>query len=159
MSIWDKLNTMVQFWVAPLTQWFLRLFRQICNHTSKVITTHWKMTGALVLKSFACWSIATALRRLVFHKFGHVSSVLQDLNNIKIIRLLMRCYLPLINALRQASQSHWRCSHLKRPAWNLNRGDSHGCDFVIHPVWEDGSCQHLCQRRFGRIFSDILRKG
>ena len=117
MSIWDKLDAMVQLWLAPLTQWFLRLFRQICNHTSKVITTHWKMTGALVLKSFACWSTATALRRLVFQKFDHVSSVLQDLNNIKITRLLMRCYLPLINALRQASQSHWRCSHLELPAW------------------------------------------
>ena len=117
MSIWDMLNTMVQFWVAPLTQWFLRLCRNICNYTPKVITTQWKMTGALVLRPFVCWSMANSLRRLVRHGFGHVSSVLQDLNNIKIIRLLMRCYLPLINTLRQASQSHWRCSHLELPAW------------------------------------------
>src|SRR6056297_2780827 len=48
---------------------------------------------------------------------------------------------------------------LKRPAKNLNRGDSHTHDFVIHPVWEDGSCQHLYQTRFGRGFSDTLRKG
>ena len=117
MSIWDKLDAMVQLWLAPLTRWFLRLFRQICNYTSKVITTHWKMTGALVLRPFVCWSMANSLRRLVFHKFDHVNSVLQDLNNIKIIRLLMRCYLPLINTLRQAPQSHWRCSHLELPAW------------------------------------------
>src|SRR6056297_2219910 len=48
---------------------------------------------------------------------------------------------------------------LKRPAKNLNRVDSHTHDFVIHPVWEDGSCQHLYQTRFGRGFSDTLRKG
>ena len=41
---------------------------------------------------------------------------------------------------------------LKRPAENLNRWDSHGADFVIHPVWEDGSCQHHCRKRFVRGF-------
>ncbi len=43
---------------------------------------------------------------------------------------------------------------LKRPAENLNRWDSRGADFVIHPVWEDGSCQHHCQKRCGRGFRD-----
>ena len=43
---------------------------------------------------------------------------------------------------------------LKRPAENLNRGDSRGANFVIHSVWEDGSCQHHCQRRCGRDFRD-----
>ena len=43
-------------------------------------------------------------------------------------------------------------TQLKRPAENLNRWDSHGADFVIHPVWEDGSCQHHCRKRFVRGF-------
>jgi len=30
---------------------------------------------------------------------------LQDLNNVKIMRLLVQCYLPLTNTLRQAPQS------------------------------------------------------
>jgi transposase-like protein len=47
---------------------------------------------------------------------------------------------------------------LKRSAQNLNRWDSHTHDFVIQAVWEDGSCQHLCRTRFGRGFSDTLRK-
>jgi|AntRauTorcE11898_2_1112593.scaffolds.fasta_scaffold10628_3 putative transposase len=47
---------------------------------------------------------------------------------------------------------------LQRPAQNPNRRASHAYDFVIHPVWEDGSCQQLCQMRFGRGFRDILRK-
>jgi hypothetical protein len=48
---------------------------------------------------------------------------------------------------------------LKRPAKNLNRGDSRAHDFMIHPDWEDGSCQHHCWMRFVRGFSDTLRKG
>ena len=30
---------------------------------------------------------------------------------------------------------------------------------VIHPVQEDGSCQHLCRQRFDRGFGRTLRKG
>ncbi len=42
--------------------------------------------------------------------------------------------------------------NLKRPAQNLNRWDSLRYRFVIHPVWEDGSCQHLS----GQLY--LLRK-
>jgi hypothetical protein len=48
---------------------------------------------------------------------------------------------------------------IKRSAKKLNRGDSQAHDFVIHPDWEDGSCQHHCWMRFVRGFSDTLRKG
>ena len=48
-----------------------------------------------------------------------------------------------------------KCILLKPPAKNLNHQDSRRRDFVIHPVWEDGSCQHLCHQRSGRGFSGI----
>ena len=55
------------------------------------------------------------------------------------------------------SIDYWR-KLLKPFGRNLNRGDSREGRGVIHPVQEDGPCQHLCRQHFGRGFGSTLKR-
>ena len=116
------------------------------------------ITGNATLQNILRTIEKQAMRYRYFaHRF---SKDMQESSTANLRRILDRMRKRDVEGVRFDTEGMMMQAHklivdvLKRPAENLNRGDSRGANFVIHSVWEDGSCQHHCQKRCGRDFRD-----